>query len=59
MKKIAIISGAVFSSATLLSVLFKLLHLQGADWLLILGLGGFALIFIPAYAKCKYDDLKK
>lgn len=58
MKKIAIISGAVFSSTTMLSVLFKILHLQGADWLLMGGFGGLALIFIPAYAKWKYDDLK-
>ena len=58
MKKVVYISGAIFSSITVLSVLFKLLHLQGAPELLIFGLAGFALIFIPAFAKYTYDKKK-
>lgn len=58
MKKIAYISGAVFSSATVLAVLFKLLHLQGAQILLVVGLSGIALVFIPTYAKYRYDKIK-
>ncbi len=54
-RKITFISGAVFGSVTVLSVLFKLMHWQGAAKLLIVGLFGIALIFIPFYAKYKYD----
>ena len=38
-----VVSGLVFT----LSVLFKTLHLQGADWLLIAGVGLFAFTFLP------------
>ncbi|MDD3322608.1 MAG: hypothetical protein PHS59_14310 [Paludibacter sp.] len=55
MKKLVYISGALFSSITVLSVLFKIMHLSGATILLYFGLIGFALIFIPAFAKYKYD----
>ena len=55
MKKLAFISGAVFSSITVLAVLFKMLHLQGAVVMLAVGLGGLALVFIPSFAKYKYD----
>lgn len=58
MKKLVYLSGAGFSSITLLSVLFKLLHLQGATTLLIIGLGGLALVWIPAFAKYRYDQSK-
>lgn len=58
MKKIVYISGALFSSITLLSTLFKLLHLQGAQILLIIGLGGLALIFIPCYSIYEYKKNK-
>ncbi|MBT5507051.1 MAG: hypothetical protein HOK17_07940 [Flammeovirgaceae bacterium] len=54
MKKIVFISGALFSSLTLLSVLFKMLHLQGATFLLTAGLLGLALVFIPTFAIYKY-----
>lgn len=54
MRKIVYISGTVFSSVTLLSVLFKLLHLQGAQTLLIIGIAGLALVFIPLLAIYKY-----
>ncbi len=55
MRKAVYISGALFSSITLLSILFKILHLQGAQILLVIGMIGLALIFIPLYAKYKYD----
>ncbi|MCJ8164238.1 hypothetical protein MKJ04_05240 [Pontibacter sp. E15-1] len=55
MKKIAFISGAVSVSLTTLSILFKLLHLQGADGLLQLGMGLFAIVFVPSLAKYLYD----
>jgi hypothetical protein len=54
MKKIVFISGALFSSLTLLSVLFKMLHLQGATFLLTAGLLGLALVFIPTFSIYKY-----
>ena len=57
MKKLVVISGALFSSMTLLSVLFKVLHWQGAAELLIVGIFGLAIIFIPALAKYLYDRL--
>jgi len=56
MKKLAYISGTLFLSLTLLSVVFKILHLQGATLLLSVGLIGISLIFFPAFAKYKYDQ---
>jgi hypothetical protein len=56
MKKIVYVSGALFSSITLVSFLFKLLHLQGAQTLLIIGILGLALIFIPLYTIYKYKQ---
>jgi hypothetical protein len=58
MRKIIYISGALFSSITLLSILFKILHLQGAQTLLIIGILGLAFIFIPLYAIYKYNKNK-
>jgi hypothetical protein len=58
MKKIVYASGGLFSSITLLSILFKLLHLQGAQTLLIIGILGLALFFIPLYAIYKYNEKK-
>jgi len=57
-KKIAFISGALFGSISVLSVLFKLMHYQGATILLVVGLAGIALVFIPFYAKYRYDKTK-
>lgn len=56
MRKIVYVSGALFSSITLLSIPFKLLHLQGAQSLLIVGIIGVALIFIPLYTYYKYKQ---
>ena len=54
LKKITYISAGIFSSITLLAVLFKILHLQGAQVLLTIGLMGLALVFIPAFSLYKY-----
>lgn len=54
LKKIVFISGALFSSLTLMSVIFKLLHLPGANRMLTAGLAGLALVFIPCYAFYQY-----
>ena len=59
MRKIVYISGALFSSITLLSVLFKMLHFQGAQIVLMIGIVGLALIFIPLYAIYLYTKNKQ
>lgn len=58
MKKLAFISGALFSSLTVLGLLFKIQHWPGASILLVFGLAGLALIFSPSFAKYKYDKDK-
>ncbi len=55
MKKLAFISGALFSSLFLIACLFKMLHLMGATVLLIVSLTGLAFIFIPSWFKYLYD----
>lgn len=55
MKKLAYISGVMTSMMALLGMLFKIQHWPGAGILLTIGIAGFALIFIPSYAKYKYD----
>ena len=47
MRKALYLSTVISVSSTLLSVLFKLMHLQGANELLMLGLGGLALVVAP------------
>ncbi|MEL6699891.1 MAG: hypothetical protein AAFP89_26945 [Bacteroidota bacterium] len=47
--RLKIISGAVASGIVGLSGLFKLMHLQGADVLLMLGVVVFVLGFLPFY----------
>lgn len=58
MKKLAFISGSLFSSLTVLGVLFKIHYWPGASILIILGLAGLALVFSPSFAKYKYDKDK-
>ena len=55
MKKLAYVSGALTSMMALLGILFKIMIWPGASILLVLGIAGFALIFIPSFAKYKYD----
>lgn len=54
-KKNSIYFLSFFGSLTVLSVLFKMMHYQGASALLIVGLTGISLVFIPFYAKYRYD----
>lgn len=58
MKKLTFISGVLFSSLTILGALFKIQHWPGASILIVLGLTGVALVFIPSFAKYKYDQDK-
>lgn len=58
MKKLAFISGGVAGSLTTLGVLFRIMHWPGAVPLLVFGLGCAGLIFIPSFAKYKYDSDK-
>jgi hypothetical protein len=56
MRKLAIISGALFSSITLLGILFKIMHWPGASIEMVIGMAGLALVFIPSYAAYKYKQ---
>ena len=51
MKKVGIITGTVFLSLTLISILFKLLSWSGANIGLSIGIIGLAFVNIPVYAK--------
>ena len=55
MKKFTFISGAFFSSLTLIGVLFKIQYWVGGSIFIILGIAGIAFLFIPAYAIYKYN----
>lgn len=55
MKKLVYVSGALTSMMALLGILFRLLHWPGGSILLVIGIAGFAVIFIPSLAKYKYD----
>ena len=50
MKRITILTGAIFTGITVISILFKVLHWKGANFGLLIGLGGIALIFLPLIA---------
>lgn len=54
MRRLVYISGVISFSVTILSTLFKLLHLKGASILLLVGLGSMALIFLPTAAYYQY-----
>ena len=47
MKRATFISGYVFTALITLGALFKVLHLPGAMIMLIIGLTGFAVVFLP------------
>lgn len=59
MRKAVYISGTFSTSVFILSVLFKLMHLQGANVLLFMGLISTALIFLPLTAIYLYKKRKK
>lgn len=50
MKRITILTGAIFTGITVISILFKVLHWKGANFGLLIGLSGIALIFVPLMA---------
>ncbi|TMM58788.1 hypothetical protein FEE95_04990 [Maribacter algarum] len=60
MKKLAFVSGAVFSSLTILGNLFKILKWElgplTSGLFFLIGLVGLALIFIPSFAVYKYNS---
>jgi uncharacterized protein involved in response to NO len=58
MKQLAFISGALSISLTGLGILFKIMHWQGASILWVLGLGLFAILFVPSVTKYLYDKEK-
>jgi hypothetical protein len=58
MKKFAFITGALSFSLTSLGVLFKINHWHPADWLLVVGIGIFSLLFTPSIFKYLYDREK-
>lgn len=55
MRKLVYISGTVSLMLTLLGILFKIMHLMGANILFFIGMALMALIFVPAFAKYLYD----
>lgn len=57
MKKMTFISGALFSSLTLLGILFKIMKWPGASIGLVVGIVGLAIIFIPLFTFYKYNEL--
>lgn len=54
MKSIALFTGACSISLTTLGFLFKVLHWPGANVLLLLGIGIFALLFTPSFTRYLY-----
>ncbi len=58
MKKLAFITGALSFSLTPLGILFKLMHWPGAGVLLVVGIGLFAIVFVPSITKYLYDKDK-
>jgi hypothetical protein len=55
MKKLAIITGALSSSLTSIGILLKITHWPGANILLVIGIGLFAVVFVPIFAKYLFD----
>jgi hypothetical protein len=58
MKQLAFLSGAVSISLTAIGILFKIMHWPGANILLVLGLGLFAILFVPSVAKFSFNKGK-
>ncbi|MCD6565304.1 MAG: hypothetical protein J7K53_05115 [Bacteroidales bacterium] len=58
MKKLVFITGALSFSLTTIGMLFKIMHWPVAGILLAVGIGLFALIFVPCISKYLYDKEK-
>ncbi|NRA11694.1 MAG: hypothetical protein HRT57_07055 [Crocinitomicaceae bacterium] len=54
MKGLAYSTTAIFTSLTLLGMLFKVMHWPGAGIALVLGVAGISLIVIPIVSVYKY-----
>ena len=59
MKLLSYISGAVFSSISVIGIMFKLFHWKGADLLILFGFMGIALFFIPFFTIYNYEKKPK
>ncbi len=59
MKKLVFISGPLFFATIVIGALFKIMHWEYAGILLMVGLFGMVLIFIPALAKVLFDHVNK
>jgi hypothetical protein len=58
MKKLVFITGALSFSLTSIGVLFKIMHWPVAGALLAVGIGLFAIVFVPSISKYLYDKEK-
>lgn len=56
MKKLAYILGVASLIIFCVGIIFKVMHWSNGDVLLSVGIAGFAILFIPAFAKYKYDS---
>jgi len=54
MKLLVFISGTLASMQITFGILFKLLHLPGANELLLIGMTLFGFVFIPSFAVYLY-----
>jgi hypothetical protein len=54
MKGLAYSTAAIFTSLTLIGMLFKIMHWPGANIALVIGVAGLALFTIPIVAVYKY-----
>lgn len=58
MKKLVFITGALSFSLTSIGMLFRIMHWPLAGALLAVGIGLFAIVFVPGIAKYLYDKEK-
>ncbi|MEI6060856.1 MAG: hypothetical protein WCR72_09115 [Bacteroidota bacterium] len=58
MRKLVFITGALSFSASSIGILLKIVHWPGANILLVIGIGLFALVFVPGIAKYLYAKEK-
>jgi hypothetical protein len=55
MKKITYLTGTIFTMMALFAIIFRIMHWPGASELIVISIGGFALFFVPFFAKYAYD----
>ena len=58
MKKLVFITGALSFSLTSIGMLFKIMHWPVAGILLAMGIGLFAIVYVPCISKYLYDKEK-